>query len=455
MRRTLVLTALLALLCAPVAADAATRVSIRGAGFGHGIGMSQYGAYGFAENGRSYRKILAHYYQGTKIGRAPSRPVRVLLQPDDPYIRVRGASRIGRKRLSTRRTYVLYPAGSGVAIRAGRRRLATFGGSVRLSNRGRAMRLLGPALNGVSSGTYRGAIDVRRDGGGLTAINRLSIDAYIRGVVPGEMPSSWHPEALKAQAVAARTYALATRKRGGSFDLYPDTRSQVYRGVSAEVDSTNRAVRSTARQVVTYGGEPVVTYYFSTSGGRTENIENSFIGATPQPWLKSVRDPYDRISPRFRWRRSFSASSMQSRLHGYVRGRFRKIKVIRRGVSPRIVRARVYGTGGTRTISGPTIRARLGLDDTWAYFTNVSSSRARAVRTAKYGTTIPTRALSGRFDPAPRGRRLAVERRAGRGWRKVGTVSTSRGGVYRARVGRPGVYRVRAGSVAGPAVRLG
>ena len=94
------------------------------------------------------------------------------------------------------------------------------------------MRLMGPALNGVSSGLYRGDIEVRVDGGGVTAINELDMDSYLRGVVAGEMPSTWPLEALKVQAVAARTYALATRKTDGAFDQYPDTRSQVYRGVT-------------------------------------------------------------------------------------------------------------------------------------------------------------------------------------------------------------------------------
>ena len=93
---------------------------------------------------------------------------------------------------------------------------------------------MGPALNGVTSGLYRGSIEVRLDGSGVTAINELDMDSYLRGVVAGEMPSSWPLEALKVQAVAARTYALATRKTSGAFDQYPDTRSQVYRGVTGE-----------------------------------------------------------------------------------------------------------------------------------------------------------------------------------------------------------------------------
>src|SRR5215212_9387352 len=240
MRRTAaLLTALAVLAAVPVTADAAVRHVIRGAGFGHGIGMSQYGAYGYALQGAKYTGILAHYYKGTRLSSAPGRPVRVLLQPVDPYIRVRGATSVGGRALRPSRIYVA------------------------------------------------------KRGGGVTAINELDMDSYLRGVVAGEMPSSWPLEALKVQAVAARTYALATRKTTGLYDQYPDTRSQVYRGVTGESVSSDAAVRATAGQIVTYSGQPAVTYYFSTSGGHTENVEFSFVGSLSKPWLVGVPDPYD------------------------------------------------------------------------------------------------------------------------------------------------------------------
>src|SRR5918996_1758438 len=127
MRRTpLSLTAALVGMAAAVpTADAEVRHVIRGAGFGHGIGMSQYGAYGFALEGSSYANILAHYYKGTQLGSAPSRPVRVLLQPDDPYIRVRGATSIGGRELNAKTPYVARGGGGGVRVTtSGGRRVA-------------------------------------------------------------------------------------------------------------------------------------------------------------------------------------------------------------------------------------------------------------------------------------------------------------------------------------------
>jgi stage II sporulation protein D len=288
----------------------------------------------------------------------------------------------------------------------------------------------------------------------VTAVNELSLDSYVRGVVAGEMPSAWDLSALRAQAVAARSYALATRRGGGLFDQYPDTRSQVYRGVAGETARSDQAVRDTAGEILTHGGAPAVTYYFSTSGGRTENVELSFLGSMARPWLKSVRDPYDNISPRHRWRKRLSAARFGARLG--APGRYRKIRVLRRGRSPRIVRARVYGSRGAKVLTGAQIRARLGLYDSWAYFTRVTTSQASHAALRLRGAAVleRIRRLVGSVDPVPRARRVAVERRGRRGWARVDTVRVSRRGAYRMQVSAGGVYRVRVGSVAGPAVRV-
>ncbi len=340
MRRTLSLTAALLVTVAAVpAADAAVRHVIRGAGFGHGIGMSQYGAYGFALQGSSYSEILAHYYRGTQLSTAPSRPVRVLLQPNDPYIRVRGATSIGGRALRAERLYVARESRGAILVTTSSgRRVTRVGDGAQFRGPG-ALRLMGPALNFISDGLYRGAIEIRMEGSGVTAINELDIDSYVRGVVAGEMPSSWPLEALKAQAIAARTYALATRKTTGLFDQYPDTRSQVYRGVTGESVRSDAAVQQTAGRVLTYAGVPAVTYYFSTSGGHTENVEFSFVGSLAKPWLVGVPDPYDSQSPYHRWTVPTTAASLDRALG--APGRF----VQGQGARPRRVAA---GGGGAR-----------------------------------------------------------------------------------------------------------
>jgi stage II sporulation protein D len=276
-RATLAALATLALL-AP-AAGASTLV-IEGAGDGHGVGMSQDGALGYAEHGWNDAQILAHYYTGTTLGQAPASFVVKVL--------------VGSK------------------------------------------------------------------------VEKVPLERYVRGVVSAEMPSSWPLAALEAQAIASRTYALTDDAGGTRFDVYADTRSQMYVGVAAETAATNAAVAATAGQVVEYDGRPAVTYYFASSGGMTENIEDSFIGAEPEPWLKGVPDSYETKASG--WKLSMSFASASARLSGLVRGSFRGIEVLKRGVSPRIVTAEVLGSRGATDVSGPELAARLGLDSAWAYF---------------------------------------------------------------------------------------
>jgi stage II sporulation protein D len=455
MRRTLLLTVLALFAVVPVTADAAVRHVIRGAGFGHGIGMSQYGAYGYALEGAQYPGILAHYYKGTRLSIAPSGPVRVLLQPVDPYIRVRGATSVGGRALKPEVTYVAKRGGGGIVVSTSRgRRVGRFGSAISFRSAD-PMRLLGPALNSVSNGLYRGSVEVSVDGGGVTAINELDMDSYVRGVVAGEMPSTWPLEALKVQAVAARTYALATAKTSGAFDQYPDTRSQVYRGVTGESVRSDAAVSDTAGRIVTYTGVPAVTYYFSTSGGHTENVEFSFVGSLSKPWLVGVPDPYDTQSPYHRWTIRFSAGALDSALG--APGAFERLKVLQRGVSPRVVRARVIGTRGSRTVTGPQVRAALNLRDTWFTHYRVASSAggSRSARPSSWGPRPPRRrTLAGRFQPAPRRHLLRIERRVGGRFRAVTQARTSHSGRYRVALSRPGVYRVRYGAVTGPPVRV-
>ena len=181
---------------------------IKGAGYGHGVGMSQEGALGYAEHGYSYQAILAHYYTGTALG--------TVSEADE---------------------------GDGCMI----------GGKV----------------------------------------HAIPLETYVRGVVGAEMPASWPLAALEAQAVASRTYALTDHAGGARFDVYADTRSQVYLGTKAHTAATNAAVAATAGQVVTYAGQPAITYFFASSGGMTESVQNAFPGAAPEPWLRGVPDPYD------------------------------------------------------------------------------------------------------------------------------------------------------------------
>jgi stage II sporulation protein D len=464
--RTLPLV-LAVLLCAAAPAEAAKkRFTIRGAGFGHGVGMSQYGAMGYASHGWDYKRILGHYYTDTELGvlKEP-RTVRVLLQSVSGSAAFTGASRAGGRALSPGTTYLVRGrAGNQVQLLTRRgREIATFGAPLRVTGPG-PVTLLGASGHGQRNGAYRGALEFRPGTfGGVNAINAVGIDDYVQGVVPLESPASWPVEALKAQAVAARTYALTTTKSGAGFEHYPDTRSQVYGGVNAEQPSTNAATQATAGQLVTYDGLPVATYFFSTSGGRTEDVEKSALGTTPLPWLRSVEDEYDDVSPRHRWGPiKLSRRSAGAKLRGLYAGRFKGIQVVERGRSPRIVAADVVGTRGRARVSGATLRARLGLYDTWAYFTSITTGRAPKPLPAGApdpGTPLvarvpPIGGLWGSVFPARRGATVHVQRRFHGRWIAAGTAKAGRGGRYHAGVTAAGLYRVVFKGDAGPGVRI-
>src|SRR5581483_10688755 len=182
-------------------------------------------------------------------------------------------------------------------------------------------------------------------------------------------------QALDAQAIAARTYAITTTVAGNGFDLYPDTRSQMYGGVAAETPSTDAAVAATAGQIVTVHGAPVTPYFSSSSGGHTENVENVWPGATPEPWLKGVRDRFDGAGhdPYHRWGSDLSLAAASAKLHGYFKGRLVGVRVTKTGSSPRILRARVVGTRGSSSVSGGQLQQAFGLLTTYAWFTTISS----------------------------------------------------------------------------------
>jgi stage II sporulation protein D len=466
----LIATILLALTTAP--AEAASRLTVRGAGFGHGVGMSQYGAMGFAEHGAGYRDILAHYYTGTQIAKlAEPSQVRVLLDSGSS-IRVKGVDMVvGGKALDPKATYRAVSGGSGVVSlrRPSGSEFGRFQAPLRLRGAGGQFTLRGTQANGVRNGSYRGALEVSPSPSGLMAVNVVDLESYLRGVVPAESPASWPAEALKAQAVAARTYALTTRKPVTGFDHYADTRSQVYDGISVEKPTTDAAVAATADEVVTYQGKPVATYFFSTSGGRTENVENSFLGSEPMPWLRSVDDPYDDVSPRHRWGPyRWSFRTVTRKLGSLVKGSFRSIRVTHRGASPRVVSATITGTRGTTKITGPQLRSRLGLYDSWIYFngttTHVEPAPEQAGQPATPGggvapralrsSTRPRAQLRGRVSPRPDDGWVHVERRAGDTWVHVVDARVGKGGRYAARVAQRGAYRVVSGGDAGPTVRV-
>ena len=455
-------------------AHAATRQIIRGAGFGHGIGMSQFGAYGYARHGFDYKSILAHYYQGTDLSTAGTQDIRVLLQSGAKTATVSGVSDAPGHKLDETKTYRIKLTGltGEDLIGSDGKKIDHYDGPLDISSGNGILSLGGRAMNGRSNGHYRGSLEFRPSPfSGMAVVNVVSLDDYVKGVVPGEVPASWPAAALEAQAVAARSYALATDAGGSVFDQYPDTRSQVYSGADAEQDSSNAAVEATAKQVLRYAGKIAATYFFSTSGGETEDIQNVFYGAAPEPYLVGVKDPYDGVSPRHRWQIRLTTKAMQSKLGSLVKGRFKGIKVIQRGVSPRIVWALVVGSKGSTKVRGATLRDQLGLFDTWASFNKFSAKVKPPTQTAppiSPGGGVPGRnadffrvprpasrpaLVYGSVTPAPAKRTAVLQRLQRNGsWKTVRHLRVRRDGSYSVTAPSAGTYRVVAGPLAGPSL---
>jgi stage II sporulation protein D len=227
--------------------------------------------------------------------------------------------------------------------------------------------LRGRADNGVRNGDYRGRALLSRSGRRILVVNRVALESYLLGVVAAEMPASWSAEALAAQAVIARSYALRSRRPASPFDVYADARSQVYGGRAREWPTTTAAVRATRAEVVTYAGEIAQTFFFSTSGGRTADNEEVWGGA-PVPYLRSVADPHDDISPYHDWTVTFTDRQLRERLASVAPGQFQGLRVSERTPSGRAATVAVTGSGGTADVAASRVEALLGLRSTWFSF---------------------------------------------------------------------------------------
>ena len=368
--------------CTAAAAGSGPLFLISGHGWGHGVGMSQYGAQGYALHGYSYQQILSHYYPGTTIGTTSTTLIRVLLTD-------------GAKTLTLSSTVpytVTDGTGAAHALPAG---AITLGTSLRVNGQALAAPLtFAPSTGGYMTLTrpYRGQIQVDVVDGKLRAINVVGLEDYLDSVVPAEMQSSWTAPALEAQAVAARSYALATRKVAAPFDEYADSRSQVYLGVSRETAATNAAVSATKGQIVMYAGKVADTYFFSTSGGETESISDAW-GVPSIPYLVAVPDPFDTLSPYHNWgpvpvsAKTFakdlkvkgSIYDLQTTLNGS--GRVGRVSVVS-------LPALSVGSAAGPTFSGSAVSAALGLRSTWFSVSMMSLQQPATATPLPYGSSV-------------------------------------------------------------------
>jgi stage II sporulation protein D len=348
---------------------------VSGHGWGHGVGLAQYGAYGYALHGWAAGDIVAHYYPGTDLGQAPVKRVRVLLVPGS-----KSAVVASRSPFTVRDA-----AGKTHKLPAGRQQL---GPGLKLKLTESAKALPGPLVFSpgatpliLGDRAFRGSLKVT-GGKSVRVVNTVGLEQYLWGVVPSEMPDTWPAEALKSQAIVARTYALThLQNGGGDFDVYPDTRSQVYGGVPAESAPARDAVNGTLGQVVLYKGELAQTFFFSSSGGKTANVQDVW-GSKPTPYLVSVPDPYDTLSPYHDWGPlKFGALQLGKRL-----GSRGTLLDIHTDAAPdgRVRSLTLIGAKGNRTITGSSARAAMGLRSTW--FTIGTLSLSSPSKPVEYGT---------------------------------------------------------------------
>jgi stage II sporulation protein D len=344
-------------------------LAVSGHGWGHGLGLSQWGAYGYAKHGWTYDQILAHYYTGTTLGPAPVLTVRVLLAQKkkvtlDSATAWTMADAAGTKVTLDPGTMSLGPK-LAVADHPELQPPYTFTGKQPLA---------------VDGKQYRGRLLVSSDGKKLDVVDVVALENYLKGVVPAEMPSGWPAEALKAQAVAARSYALANLHKGQNFDLYADTRDQVYGGTAAESQAASDAIAATKGEVVLWNGNVADTLFFSTSGGRT----NSALDATGSavPYLVSVADPYDTLSPYHDWGPVlFDGASVAKQLK--LPPPVSDLTAVT-GSSGRTKKVTAVGANNTQaTVTGAQFRALLGLRSTW--FSGALFSLQPAAKTITYG----------------------------------------------------------------------
>ena len=218
---------------------------------------------------------------------------------------------------------------------------------------------------------YRGRMEIGRyDSTKLTAVNIVSLEEYLYGVLPAEMPAEWHEEALKAQAVCARSYALIKAGFGGSsnakkgYKIVDTVSSQVYKGYLVENIRCNRAVDATKGEMVCYNDKVVPTYYFSTSGGRTEAARD--VWAVDVPYLQSVQDVYEKDSGKAVWQELLTLNEIKNRLvqQGIAMEKIDDFSVSKYSDTNRAYALRLKNGNRSITLQGTTIRTVLNLYST-------------------------------------------------------------------------------------------
>lgn len=365
-----------------------------GQGYGHGVGMNQYGAKGRATDGQTAEEILAAYYKGATMSTVkPTRLIRVLILSSFKVTKSAPLLIYGRGGTwGIDGTTDAFPKGAQLKTWRnvhGRWRVkVTAPDTTTVLYRARvdgqpfvrpleADAYLQLFSKPSTDDTFRGSLRLipGTSSSTISVVNHLGIDEYVRGVAPVEMPVSWPREAVRAQVIATRSYGIrGLNPDRGTFDVYDDTRAQIYRGMEAETAVTDALVAAEPGAVIRYKGEKVIkAFFFSTGGGATENNEYVFVSSTGTPgtskvkYLRGITDrsefgiPYDAEAPFFRWSTTrLSLDTLSSMLRKDSRtnvGSLTRLDLTRRGTSGRLYQVVLYGSKGTRTVSADVFRS--------------------------------------------------------------------------------------------------
>jgi stage II sporulation protein D len=445
-------------------------LKLSGLGYGHGIGMSQFGAEGMGELGKSYRQIMKFYFPGTSFAQTkPSRQITVGLSGV-----VRGTSQGDAVEVLDRSGLRASNRGTAIDLpgRVGGARVTSFrvvrssnGMDVYAVSSAKTVKVKGGLSGAVTWQTagavtdskiavataaggkrlYRGFLEVKKGSSSVLAISRVLLEDYLRSVVSHEVPSTWTPAALRAQAVAARSYALtsqvAARAAHRAYDICDNTNCQAYGPISGESHAEAKAVKATKGVYLKSGGQPVLAMFSSANGGYTV--------AGGRPYLIAQPDPYDGVVTGaanwgHQWDTSVSAGAVQ-RSWPQI-GQLRKVKVLGRDGNGqwggRVLSVGLVGSKTTVTVSADSFRWAVGLKSTWWTITNADGSvraPAKKVRVKRADRSAVVRWGAPDTKRTVQGYRVTVSKsdevyRVGRAARKVRVKGLTNGREYRAKV---------------------
>jgi stage II sporulation protein D len=446
MRRFLPVVVCLAALAFAATGSAATLFVVKGKGWGHGVGLSQWGAYGMAREGSTWRQILAHYYRGTNIGERRG-TIRVLLADRRRSVNIGSNApfTVGSRRHAAGDAFVKPTSSGRIKVEGFRRAFAS------------PVTFRGPdAPLKLNGSPYHGTFVVSVVGSRLRVVNHVGLERYVAGVITHESLAWWGDvgaqAALAAQAVAARSYARSGPGHCVDGTYCPDTRDQVYGPISSETPNGRAATRATAHKVLLSSGNVARTFFFSSSGGRTAASEDVFVSALP--YLRSEPDRADlnsygtaQTNPHRSWRVLFSPRELGSKL-GTASPRN---AVVTDRSSGRVRGLRLSGPGWSDTFSQKTefFRIELALKSA-RFWMGVQSIRAdkresrcgQPVRLSVFAHDVGSISVEQRRETSSTWTEISLNKVDATHWRATRHPCTSTS------------YRVKSNRAVGPSIRV-